>query len=114
MMRDEVLGPLDDPGEIADTQLAALRKRERDPQPCRVGQRRQLGCLCTCDLLGEPGRTKCLRPWHVETEKLATIVSAREVILTLIATSHRPLVLAAVRYRQGAQARVLMIVAVVL
>jgi hypothetical protein len=39
MMRDEVLGTLNDPRQIADTQLTALPQRQRDCQPRRIAER---------------------------------------------------------------------------
>jgi hypothetical protein len=39
MVRDEVLGSLGDPGEIADAEFFRLRQRRRQRQPGRIAER---------------------------------------------------------------------------
>jgi hypothetical protein len=75
VVRDEVVGPLDDPGEVADAQLAALRERRRDQQPGRIAERlrRRGGRRGIID--AEPTVTKLLRPRQVETEQIAAVLA---------------------------------------
>ena len=77
-MGDEVLGALADPGEVADTELAALAQRERDPQPGRVAERtealRELARLP----LRRPRGPDRFRLRQVEAEQLAAIVRHKE------------------------------------
>ena len=85
MVGDEVLGPLGDPGEIADAQLVRARQRGGDRQARRIGERARL--------LAEPrrsSRVQALAPQplgllEVEAQQVAAVVGI-DVILTLLVT----------------------------
>jgi hypothetical protein len=59
---DEVLGPLNDPGEIADSELATLAQRERDDESCRIAERAITRGERTCFLFGRPRFPEYFRP----------------------------------------------------
>ena len=85
VVRDEVLRPLDDPGQVADAQLIRLGKRRRERQPRRISKCthsiRQL--LRSCFI--EPRRSELLSAGQIETEKIAA-VARHDYILTPIET----------------------------
>ena len=74
MMRDQVLRPLDDPREIADTKLAAAAKRQGEGQPSRVRKSAERFRETLGDLLPEARRAQRFRTGQVETKKIALVV----------------------------------------
>ena len=83
MVGDEVLGALDDPGEVADAELLSLEQRRGNCQPCRIGKRMCLagGGLRFMHL--ESPDSQPLRGRQVKAEKIAAVIG-HEIILTLI------------------------------
>ena len=84
-MGDEVLGPLGDPGEIADAELVRARQRGGDGQAGRVGERTRLlrqsrGSNRVQALVAQP-----LGLLEVEAQEVAAVVR-HDVILTSVAT----------------------------
>src|SRR5213594_1485774 len=86
MMRDEVLCSLDDPGEVADTELVCFQQCRGQRQPCRIGKRVRLAG----GRLGHPElatpQPKTLRGWQIETKEIAAVIRHSN-ILTLIAAT---------------------------
>lgn len=83
VMRDQVLGALGDPGQIAHAKLLTLAQRRRQRQTRRVRDR-------PCPLGGNPSSlpikppaANLLSPRKVYTQKVAVIVS-HKLILTYI------------------------------
>ena len=74
-MGDEVLGALDDPGEIADAELAAGAQRKREHQSRRVAERAEALRERACLPLRRPHGPDCFRLRQVETEQIAAIIS---------------------------------------
>jgi hypothetical protein len=72
-MRDEVLRPLDHPGEVADAELVSLRQRGSESQPGRIGERPRAPRGAFCGSCGEAGGAQRLRLVQVLTEDVATI-----------------------------------------
>jgi hypothetical protein len=84
MVGDEVLGPLGDPGEVADAELGGLGERGGERQPGWVGEG-------TSPLGRDPGGRRIkprladrFRLRKVEAEKLASIIGRHPDILTLV------------------------------
>ena len=83
MVGDEVLGALDDPGEVTDAELLCLEQRRGNCQPRRIGKR---VCLARGGLRFmhlESPNSQPLRGRQVEAEKIAAIIG-HDIILTLI------------------------------
>src|SRR4051794_20422347 len=83
MMGDEVLGSLDDPGEVADAQLAAVSERGGDRQPGRITEglgsgRRRLG-----NLGRKPAAAQGLGAWEVEAQKVATLIAHNDILTSV-------------------------------
>src|SRR5713226_6624763 len=90
-MRNEVLGALDDPREIADTQLVPVAQSERDRQPRRVAQRLEAdGGAARCAVV-KPSLAKRLGKGQVEAEKFTLVGSGHIDILTIIGSRTRSL-----------------------
>jgi hypothetical protein len=53
VVADQILGPLGNPREIADAQLAALTQSQRERQPRRISQRPRARGRLRCGLVGE-------------------------------------------------------------
>ena len=87
MVGDELVGPLADPRQIADAELASLAQGERDLQARRIAEGlRPLGRRAQS--LGlEPGGTHRLGLREVEAEQLTAIGNAHAHILTNVRTS---------------------------
>ena len=73
-MRDEVLRPLDDPGEISDTQLVGFEQRGRQGQARRVGERPGPPGSLPGQIAGEAPLTEPLGRRQVETEEVTVVV----------------------------------------
>jgi hypothetical protein len=85
MMGDEILSPLADPRQVADTELLTLSKREREHQPRRIGERSERLRKSPRRTFVHPSRTQCFGKRKVETEEITGIVS-HVLILTGIDT----------------------------
>jgi hypothetical protein len=84
---DEILSALDDPSEIADTELGRVPERHRDRQPSRVRERLEaLGQAARCGVV-RPARSQLLRERKIETKEVATVVYRGAVILTSVDAS---------------------------
>ena len=80
MVRDEVLGPLGDPGEVANAKLATVAQRERDRQPGRIAERAEARGEGTGFVLGRAGGAERLRLRQIETEQVATIIRHTDIL----------------------------------
>ena len=87
MMGDEVLGPLGDPGEVADAELAALAERKSQHQPGGIAKRAEPLCKHACLELRRPHGPDSLGFPQVEAKQIATILPH-----TYILTSVEPLI----------------------
>ncbi|HSI82008.1 MAG TPA: hypothetical protein VK919_15310 [Solirubrobacterales bacterium] len=77
-MGDQVLGSLEDPGEVADAELVAVGQDRGDRQPRRIAERLRL----TGEMPGFGDRdsvaAKRFRLRQIETQQVAAILSDRE------------------------------------
>ena len=85
MMRNQILRALADPGKITHTQLAAVTKRDREHQPCRIRQRPRPAGHALGGIDRESPLPQLLGPWQVKTKKIAAI-NSHALILTLVRT----------------------------
>ncbi len=92
MVRDEVLRPLGDPGQIADAQLIRPGQRRRERQSRRIGKsmRPARGRLRYVSV--ETVRAETLRHVKVEAEKIAAVAGHLNILTGIglsAATAHR-------------------------
>jgi hypothetical protein len=84
VVRDEVLGALGDPGEVADAELIRSCQRRRQRQPGRIAERASPLGDKTSRRRFEPGAANRLRLLEVEAEKVAAVIDRHENILTAV------------------------------
>jgi hypothetical protein len=73
-MRDEVLGALGDPGQLAPAELPTLAQSDRQRESCRVRERpRPLGGFVSSPRT-EPTTAYLLRPRQVHTQQITPLI----------------------------------------
>ncbi len=92
MVRDEVLRPLEHPGEITDTQLAAGTKRERERQPRRISKCPERLHESLSRSLIKARRTQPLGQRQVDTQEIADVFSHKDILtcVDMITTCDSP------------------------
>src|SRR5205807_9630060 len=80
VVRDELVGALDHPGQVANAQLAASSEGKRDSQAGRVGQR--LGSFSGAFELYQPRSLLAQRfgAGKVEAEQIASVVRHTNIL----------------------------------
>ena len=86
-MRNERLGPLDDPGEIADAELVRFEQGRRDGKPSWITKRTGKRRPADRSIRPETLLTKALGNWRVKAEQIAPIVGHPDILTTVGMTS---------------------------
>jgi hypothetical protein len=83
MMRDEILGAFENPGEVADAELPAVSQRGGERQASRIGEGFGLSGQVRSTVRVETPFAESLRPREIQAEEVAAVVG-HEVILIIV------------------------------
>ena len=75
MVRDEVLGSLDDPCEVANAELVDLEQRRREGQASRVCEPFRAAGGVVCRGRVEPSFPQALCGLQIQAEEIAVVIS---------------------------------------
>ena len=88
MVGDEIVSPPRDPRQVADTELLAVAKHVRHPEPRRIAKRRSRRRSNIGASVADQLRAQRLRPRQVETKKIASVISHPFILTVIESLSH--------------------------